>query len=72
MILNEGLQLRQDLAQHGVLPHVDRLQADRRGPGQRHLDKQALLRLLGLVQHVLNVDNEGGAELSLGAKLCSE
>ena len=72
VILYEGLELRQDLAQHGVLPHVDWLEADRRGPGQRHLDKQTLLRLLGLVQDIFNVDNEGGAELSLGAKLYSE
>lgn len=65
MIFYEGLQLRQDLAQHGVLPHVDWLEGDRRGAGERDLDKQALLRLFGLVQHVFDIDKECCAQLSL-------
>ena len=31
VIFYEGLQLRQHLAQHGVLPHINRLEGDRRG-----------------------------------------
>ena len=65
MIFYECLELGQHLAQHGVLPHVDWLEGDRRGAGERDLDKQALIRLLRLVQHVLDIDKECCAQLSL-------